>query len=185
MSVSQRTFQIFSAALLLLSLGWIYYSRTSPSPDAVQLNIAPQKGFLAPDFETQTLTGETIRLSDLRGKPVILNLWASWCPPCREEMPALQRIYIEYKDKGLLVLGFHMTAQDSQGAAMNFVRENGLTFPTLLDLDGEVSRIYHVQALPTTFFISSDGVIKDLIIGGPVSEAVFRAQANDLLQGVP
>jgi cytochrome c biogenesis protein CcmG, thiol:disulfide interchange protein DsbE len=185
MPFNRRTFQLTSIAFLMIGLVWISYSKTNPAGTAQDLTSAAQKGFLAPDFETTTLSGETIKLSSLRGHPVILNLWASWCPPCREEMPALQQIYKDYSDQGLVVLGAHMTAQDSREAAASFVDEMGLSFLIPLDPKGEISRLYHVQALPTTYFIDKDGIIRDLIIGGPVADAVFRAQAQDLIQAVP
>jgi len=180
-----QTFRISSIILLLVGLVWIFISRTNPSAVAADLSTAAQKGFLVPDFETQTLSGETIRLSDLHGKAVILNLWASWCPPCREEMPVLEKIYSEYRQQGLVVLGMHMTAQDSREAAADFVAEYGFNFPVPLDPSGDISRLFRVQALPTTYFIGADGIIADIIIGGPVSEAVLRAQAEALLKRMP
>jgi thiol-disulfide isomerase/thioredoxin len=182
---NRRAFQAFSAILLILSLFWIFISRANVSQPVQELVSAPQKGFLAPDFETITLDGEIIRLSELRGKPVILNLWASWCPPCREEMPALQNVAAEYADKGLIVLAVNMTAQDSREDAANFVNENQIYLRVLLDPAGDISRLYRVQALPTTYFIDAEGVIQDLIVGGPVADAVFRAQAADLTKGQP
>jgi peroxiredoxin len=183
MLVNRRKFQFSSIVLLLLGLIWIFWSRTDSTDQ--EFTSAAQKGFLAPDFEAVTLSGETIRLSALRGQPVILSLWASWCPPCREEMPALQQIYTDFSDQGLVVLGINMTAQDSRDAAGNFVNEFGFSFPIPLDSNGDISRLYRVQALPTTYFIDSDGVIRDVIIGGPVAEAVLRSQAVNLLEGVP
>jgi cytochrome c biogenesis protein CcmG/thiol:disulfide interchange protein DsbE len=185
MVVSRRTFQISSIVFLLLGLGWIYFSRIPSTKTAVNPSTAAQKGFLAPDFSAQTLGGEIIHLSDLRGRPVILNLWASWCPPCREEMPVLQKIFTENQEKGLAVLGLNLTSQDSRENADAFVQKNNLTFPVLLDPDGDISRLFRIQALPTTYFIGKDGVIRDLIIGGPVPEAVLRAQVYELLQGTP
>jgi cytochrome c biogenesis protein CcmG/thiol:disulfide interchange protein DsbE len=183
MLVNRRNFRFSSIVLLIMGLIWIFWSRTESTDQ--EITSAAQKGFLAPDFEAVTLSGETITLSALRGQPVILNHWASWCPPCREEMPALQQIYTDFSEQGLIVLGVNTTAQDSREAAGSFVAEYGLTFPIPLDSNGDISRLYRLQALPTTYFIDSDGVIRDIIIGGPVAEAVLRSQTVSLLQGDP
>lgn len=180
--MTQRMFQILSVFILLLGAAAIFLSRLPSDTADVNPLTAPQKGFFAPDFEVLSPDGQVIRLSSLRGSPVILNLWASWCPPCREEMPALQTIYQEYRDRGLVVLGANITSQDSRDDALDFATSHNLMFPIALDEKGDISRLYRLQALPTTFFIDSGGIIRDVIIGGPVAEAVFRAQAEALLQ---
>ena len=185
MPFPRRTFQGLSVLVLVFSLAWILGTKSQPGQAGINQTAAPQKGFLAPDFEAETPTGEAISLSGFRGSPVILNLWASWCPPCREEMPALERVYADYKEDGLVIIGLHMTAQDSRQAAIDFIDQNQLSFQFLLDTTGEVSRKYRAQALPTTFFIGSDGVIRDMIVGGPITESVFRAQAENLIKGNP
>ena len=143
---------------------------------------APQKGFLAPDFTLETGDGETIRLSDLRGSPVVVNVWTSWCPPCREEMPALQRVYRDYQDQGVVILGLNSTSQDTRDAALSFAAEQGLSFPILLDEGGEATRLYKVRALPTTFFIDAQGTIQEVIAGGPMSEALLRIRVEQLIE---
>lgn len=139
---------------------------------------------MAPDFTLTTLEGENIHLADLRGRAVILNLWASWCPPCRAEMPALQRVSLDYTQNDLMILAVNLTSQDSREAAAQFAQENSLTFPILLDETGEVGALYQTSALPTTFFIAADGTIREMIVGGPISEALLRAQVNQLIDGV-
>jgi thiol-disulfide isomerase/thioredoxin len=184
MFLSRTHYRFAALCILLAGLFWIYTSRI-PAATLVQDPLsAPQKGFYAPDFEAVTPEGDVFRLSALKGKPVILNLWASWCPPCREEMPALEKISHEYKTKGVIVIGLNMTAQDSRQAALDFIALNNLTFTNVLDEKGEAGVLYRAQALPSTYFIDSEGIIRDVIVGGPVSEAVFRAQAETLLQGV-
>lgn len=182
MFLSKRTFRIASAALLLLGLAWILISSTPPTPGATVTLVQPRKGFYAPDFELTTLSGETVRLSALRGKPVILNFWASWCIPCQAEMPALQKVYAEYKDQGLQVVAVNMTFQDQQEQAAGFVSSYGLTFPVPLDMTGDAARSYLIQALPSSFFIGSNGIIIDMIVGGPIDEAVLRSQAEFLIK---
>ncbi len=182
MFLSKRTFSFASAALLLLGLAWIFISSSPPQTETTATLSQPRKGFYAPDFELTTLSGETLRLSSLRGKPVILNFWASWCVPCQAEMPALQNVSALYKDQGLQVIAVNMTFQDQQADAASFVSKNGLTFPVPLDLSGDTGRKYLIQALPTSFFIGSNGIIVDMIVGGPIDEALFRSQAEFLLK---
>ena len=143
---------------------------------------APQKGFLAPDFTLENVDGETVRLSELRGRPVVVNVWTSWCPPCREEMPALQRVYRDYQESGLVMLGLNSTVQDQREVALAFAAEQNLTFPILLDTSGEATRLYQVRALPTTFFIDAQGMIQQVIAGGPMSEALLRIRVEQLIQ---
>ena len=182
MVFSKRIFSISSLALLAISLVWIYLSAVPSAPETSASTNQPRKGFYAPDFELQTLDGQTVRLSSLRGKPVILNVWASWCGPCKEEMPALQKIYAEYKDRGLQVVAVNMTFQDNRADAASFATKYGLTFPIPLDTASDVGKKYLVSALPSSYFIGSNGIIVDVIIGGPIDEAVFRAQAEFLLK---
>ncbi|HNQ96323.1 MAG TPA: TlpA disulfide reductase family protein, partial [Anaerolineales bacterium] len=100
------------AFILLLGLAWIFLSADKNAASFAGTTAAPHQGFLAPDFSLPTTDGETIRLSDLRGQAVLINLWATWCPPCRAEMPAIEKIYNEYKDRGFIVLAIDMTYQD-------------------------------------------------------------------------
>ena len=171
------------AALITLMLGaiWIGVSAVPPGQTTQGKIPAPRAGFVAPDFTLSTLDGESITLSALEGHPVVVNLWASWCGPCRAEMPALQRVYEAYRDSGLLILAVNATNQDSETAAQAFVTENGLTFPILLDLDGAASRLYELRALPSTYFIRPDGIIEEVVIGGPMAEALLRTRVETLL----
>lgn len=125
----------------------------------------------APDFSLKTIDGKDFRLSSLKGKAVLINLWASWCPPCRYEMPAIQAAYQKYKDKGLMVLAINFTAQDNLQDAAAFVAEFGLTFPILLDETGDVSiGLYGVRGLPTSYFIDTGGVIQHIQVGAMLPE---------------
>jgi len=142
---------------------------------------SPRAGFPAPDFALQTVAGDTVRLSDLRGQVVILNLWASWCGPCRAEMPDLEAVFTRHQSRGLVVLGVNSTFQDDPASAAAFALDRGVTFPILYDLDGAVSRRYLLRALPTTFFVDRQGVIRSVIIGGPMSPATLTAQVETLL----
>ena len=123
----------------------------------------------APDFFLRTLNGRSVRLSDYRGKTVVLNFWASWCPPCRREMPDFQTLWEERGPSGpddLVILAVNLLPEDTIAAAEGFVDEFGLTFPILLDTSrGEVSQRYGVQALPATFFIDRDGIVRTTALG--------------------
>jgi cytochrome c biogenesis protein CcmG, thiol:disulfide interchange protein DsbE len=146
---------------------------------------SPREGFSAPDFTLDLLAGGQVTLSDLRGKVVLVNLWASWCPPCRAEMPAIEKVYRSYKDLGLEVLGVNTTNQDSQAAAAAFVKEVRVTFPIPLDRTGEVSAAYDLRGLPTSFFIDRKGVIRSVVVGGPMSEALIQSKVEELLREGP
>jgi peroxiredoxin len=170
-------------ATLALGAAWIWASAVPASATTGGLIPSPREGFLAPDFTLDLLGGGEVTLSDLRGKGVVINLWASWCPPCRAEMPAIQRVYETTKGRGLEVLAVNTTFQDSERAAAEFILELGLTFPVPLDRDGTVSRQYLLRALPSTFFIDREGVIRKVIIGGPMSEATIRTAVEEILEG--
>ena len=173
---------LFSITLLAASAIWIWFSRVNPSQASAAETSAPHKGFLAPNFSLSTIEGETITLSDLRSQPVLINLWTSWCPPCKAEMPALEHVYRDYKDDGLVILAVNSTNQDNTADAIGFVQDLGLTFTVLLDQDGSVSKQYHLQALPTSIFINREGVIQEIVVGGPMSEALLRSRFKTLFE---
>ena len=165
----------------LLSLGalWILGSAASPGSTTNGFIPAPQEGFLAPDFELVTLDGETVALSDYRGKTVLVNFWASWCPPCRSEMPAMEKIYQQNSAEEFVILAVNDTRQDNLTNITDFVIEQGLTFPILLDNTGEVSAQYQVHSLPTSFFINQNGIIQEIVIGG-MNEALLITRFEKL-----
>lgn len=173
----------FTAITLVLGAVWIGLTVVLAPKGTGGLIPAPRAGFLAPDFELTTTAQTSLRLSDLKDKVVILNIWASWCAPCQAEMPALQTIYDKKRETGLVVLAVNSTVQDDPLAAEAFAQANGLTFPILLDTQGIVTRLYQVRALPTTFFIGKNGVIEEVALGGPLSEAYLLSQAETLLAG--
>jgi peroxiredoxin len=162
-------------------LAWIGLSADRLGASTNGLVPAPQKGFLAPDFALQTMSGKEVKLSDLRGQVVVVNLWASWCAPCRLEMPALNRVHEEYKDAGLVILAVNSTTQDSPAAVEAFIAQFDLKFTVLMDEQGTVARLYELSALPTTFFIGRDGVVRRAVVGGPLAESTLRAEIESLL----
>ena len=164
--------------MIVLGLGlvWIFVSADRSGTSTGGIIPAPQQGFLAPDFELKTPTGETIKLSDMRGQAVLVNLWATWCPPCRAEMESIEKVYREYKDREFAVLAVNMTYQDDPLAILPFVNQQHLTFPILLDETGEMANAYQLRSLPSSYFIQRDGIISEVVIGGPMSEALLRTR---------
>ena len=168
--------------LLIAALGWIFISADRSGTSTAGEIPAPREGFLAPDFSLQTPEGETISLSELRGQAVLVNLWATWCPPCRSEMPAIQKLYEEYKEQGFEVLAVNMTYQDDPQAVVPFAQENNLTFPILLEENGEMARRYELRSLPSSFFINRAGFVQEVVIGGPMSEVLLRTRIESILK---
>ncbi len=171
--------------VLILGAVWTWLSAVPAGSTSAGEIPAPQEGFSAPDFSLRSLDGDTVTLSELRGQPVLINLWTSWCAPCRAEMPAMQRIHEKYRERGFVILAVNATNQDSPNSAAAFVAEHGLTFPILLDVDGSVSEHYHLRSLPTSFFVNSQGIIKEVVIGGPMSEALLQTRVDNLLAEAP
>jgi cytochrome c biogenesis protein CcmG/thiol:disulfide interchange protein DsbE len=177
-----QKWSLLSTIVLLVSAGWIWLSAAPASTTTQGAIPVPRQGFQAPDFGLPDAEGEIIRLSSLRGHPVVINLWASWCTPCRAEMPAIQTVYEQYGEKGLIVLGVNATNQDNPQNATKFAEEMGLTFPILFDVDGEVSQQYLLSALPTTFFVDGNGIIQEVVVGGPMAEALLKIRVEQLIE---
>jgi len=173
----------FLALVLVLSAGWMAFSRVDAAADG-DLPVSPYAGFRAPPFSLPALDGEVLTLADLEGKVVILNFWASWCTPCRMEMPALEKIHQELGQEGVVVLGVNTLYQDSLGSVTSFVDQYQLNFPIVLDSTSDTARDYAIQATPTTFLIDSEGVIRLVLVGGPLDEAFLFSQVEMLLKEV-
>ena len=166
---------------IVIGIVWIVLSRVpqgeSETEDIEQA--LPQEGYLAPALEGGTLSGSPISLDDVRDKVVLINFWATWCPPCRLEMPAMQALYARYQDQGFEILAVNLQEQDAQMSA--FVDEMGLTFPVIVDQAGDLSSTYRVTSLPTTFVVDREGIIRDRIVGGPLTEALLESKITPLL----
>ncbi len=135
----------------------------------------------APDFTLKSRDGKNVRLSDLRGQVVLLNFWASWCGPCRQEMPILDEIHNKYKSLGFSVLGVNLDAKSSK--AISYLKDTPVSFPVLYDPKGEVSSQYGVQAMPSTVIIDKDGNVRHLHEGYKSGyEDDYRKQIKALMR---
>ncbi|WP_171651767.1 redoxin domain-containing protein [Paenibacillus foliorum] len=133
-------------------------------------------GERAPDFELEALGGGQIKLSDYRGKKVLVNFWATWCPPCRVEMPHMQRFYSEYKDQNVVILSVNATQTEASRFVINaFVNHGGLTFPIVLDAVGDVGKTYKVLAYPATYLVDEQGIIRKKVQGPMNEDSLKRA----------
>lgn len=136
---------------------------------AAASDVQPAVGHRAPDFTLRDPQGKPVQLSRVLGeKAVLLNFWATWCPPCQEEMPTMERAYRDYKARGLEILAVSIDAGREATVTAKvklFMAELKLTFPALLDLDGEVARAYRLRGLPTTYLIDRKGVIRAVEVG--------------------
>ena len=133
----------------------------------------------APNFQLQNLDGQSISLSGLQGKPVLLNFWATQCPPCRSEMPYLQEIYNEWSDKELTLVAINIG--ESSAKVERFMQSQNLSLPVLLDTKQDVAQKYGIQYIPTTFFIDKDGIIQEKIIGAFSSKAQIEMSLSKII----
>lgn len=186
---------IISAAIILLALSIVIiniyklspFERTketanSSTEESVVVNeninqdgqLSVQEGSPAPDFELTTLDGDTVKLSDYKGKKVILNFWASWCPPCVAEMPHMQQFYEDNKENDIEIVAVNLTSLDKgMSEIKKFVDENNLSFTIPLDKDGTIGIQYETFSIPTSYIIDSNGIIIKKIVG-PMNEAMME-----------
>lgn len=137
------------------------------APDQM-VDSGPNLGEMAPDFELVTLSGEQLKLTDLRGKNVLINFWATWCGPCVEEMPAINRLYAKYKDNDFEVVGINMTKFEYKRDEIEpFVKDMELTFPVVLEKQGNIIDQYQVYNIPTSYFVNKEGIVK--LKAGPMT----------------
>ncbi|HEX6938732.1 MAG TPA: TlpA disulfide reductase family protein [Longimicrobiales bacterium] len=173
---------VFAALAGLITLGWLRRDRFDPVA----------AGDRAPDYAAVTLAGDTLSLASLRGNIVLLNVWATWCAPCRREMPALERLYRALRDRGLRIVAVSVDAApggvdalgNPGGDVRAMVRDLGLSFTVLLDPRAEVRRRFGVNALPTTFLIDRSGRIVERVLGpAPWDEPPYADRVRALLEG--
>lgn len=183
MTINDMTrFYWITLILLVAILGgaWIAYSREPivAFTGIPNLTEAPLAGYLAPDFTLPTSYGEPLSLSDLRGQPVVLNFWATWCPPCRAEMPDLQAASRQFNGR-VAFLGIDQG--ESAAEVARFRDEYGITYPLLVDADSRVNDEYGIRALPTTIFVNADGVVSE-VYSGILNQAILENRLQRLLQ---
>lgn len=173
-------------------LGWGIYShqtkkqetekslkQTQQSNNASTAKIGLEKGNIAPDFTLQTVDGKTSKLSDYRGKKVILNFWATWCPPCKAEMPHMEAFYKENQDKGIGIVSVNLTTGETNpNNVPKFIKDYGLTFPVLLDANGEAGNLYQAFTIPTSYIIDTKGIIREKIVGPMDKETMKNLTSN-------
>lgn len=174
---SLRFWFILIGAVLILGGVWIGFNRQADPSATGDQPALPVVGSPAPEITLQNLQGETVSLSSMRGRPVLVNFWATWCGPCRVEMPEFQEAYLTHGDD-LVILAVNATNQDN-GDIAGFVNDLGLTFPILLDEEGEALSAYDVFAMPTSVFINRDGIIVD-IFTGPINRAYIESKLSEL-----
>jgi thiol-disulfide isomerase/thioredoxin len=169
--------------VLMATLGVVSCSAVIPGliPPSAN-NAAPSRpttakiGQLAPEINLKSLNSDPIVLSKLEGHPLLVNFWATWCGPCREEFPALMRAYKKYKDQGFIVIGVNYQDDNSDEGVLTFMRNSVADFPIVRDVGERVGRMYGVRGLPTSFFIDRKGIIRDIVVGGPLTDDYINAE---------
>lgn len=168
----RRLLALGAAAAAGLALGG---GLTAPA----RASVAP--GRVAPDFTLRSGEGRNLRLAEQRGKVVMVNFWATWCTPCRVEMPHLQRLHEQYRSAGFLLLG--VSVDDDPAKAMELAGRLRLSFPILFDTDKTVSRLYDLKTMPSTMLIDRDGALRQVHRGYKDGvEQLYAQQVRDLLK---
>ena len=151
-----------------------YAGLASSAPAAVMQTAAP-------DFTLKSQKGDNLKLSELRGKVVLINFWASWCGPCRQEMPILDQLYRHYRPLDFTVLGVDVE-QDSDGAK-SLLKDVSVSFPILFDNENKVSKLYDVKGMPSTVLVDRDGRVRYMHIGyQPGAENEYQTQIRELIR---
>lgn len=155
--------------LLIVGLVWFAVGQSAdPALPAVGELNRP-----TPDIALPVLDGGTMRLDDYRGKVVLVNFWATWCEPCKEETPALQQAYQELQAEGLVIVGVNLRRQETDDEVVRaFVQEYGVTYPIALDVDGEAARLFQISPIPVSYFIDPAGTVRYVRVGTLTREDV-------------
>jgi cytochrome c biogenesis protein CcmG, thiol:disulfide interchange protein DsbE len=166
---------LVAALAVVAALAYLYAGGAATPPTGAAAGRRP----LATDFSAPSFSGQELRLADFGGQPVVLNFWASWCPPCRAEARDLERAWQAYRERGVVFLGVDI--QDSEPEARVFLHEFGVTYPNILDAANEIAVTYGISGIPTTIFIDRDGRIAGHRVG-PLSEQQLVARVEELLR---
>jgi peroxiredoxin len=149
--------------LPLLCITLFYPSSAQAGDLWEELGIQRLEGTQAPDFTLEDINGQALSLSEFKGKVIFLNFWATWCHPCKAEMPAMEQLYRKFKKKGLVVIA--VNHYEKKGNVMRFIDEGGYTFPVPLDREGVLSSKYKVRFLPITFIVDRAGKLAGQVVG--------------------
>lgn len=164
--------------MLIGAIAWNIFSNSEAQYGITDEGTGLEQGDTPPQFELETLDGEPLSLEDVKGKKVIVNFWATWCEPCREEMPVFEEYDAQNED--VVVVAVNMTHKDGKIEKItDFVNEYGLTFPVVLDKTGDVSKAYEVINIPSTYFLDEDGMIQ-LKINGSLDETMLDLYMDKL-----
>ncbi len=157
---------IFFIPVVILAVAVIalVQNRNLPAPENIEPAPSERRGPVAPDFTLTGLDGRSVSLSDHKGKVVIVNIWATWCPPCIAETPSLDKFYKMMKDEDFALLAVSVD-EDGENAVKPFMKRKNLSFPVLLDPDNRVARMYGSRKVPESFIIRKDGTIDNKIAG--------------------
>lgn len=156
-------------ALVAVLIGVAIYSVWTKDSSSVAEGI--KIGDRAPDFELHTVDGTVVKLSDYEGKRVLVNFWATWCPPCMKETPDMVAYYKAHQQEDIEILSVNLTSTETGSAPVEaFLEKYNVPFPTVLDAMDEVSKVYQIAAVPTSYFIDGEGIIHKKIEGGVNSE---------------
>lgn len=176
-------FLILAGGLILASLAWVILTPVLfPFAQSADESAAAHPGFQAPDFSLETPAGDIVSLSDFSGQPVLVFLWASWCPICKGTMPNLQTVYDEYADQGFEILAVDMAFQDTLTTAIDYFQTEGYTYTMLIDRDGQMARDYQMHGLPTSILVGPDGVVLDVTIGSGMSAGYLSVQLDQIFK---
>ena len=170
-NLKSQTFLLLAAYFLLLAV--LPCCGRKDEEDSIRKTL-PKEGEIASAFSLQLLSGKQFRLGDIKERPMVINFWASWCHPCRQEAPALQKVYALYKDKGVVFIG--IAIQDTETKAKAYVKEFGITFPVGLDSTGAIAEAYKIYGIPKTFIIGKDGRLSYIHMG--------EITEDDLIKGI-
>lgn len=171
--------------IFALLIGLALYTAQNDKDEAdnapvTEKNTGLKPGSTAPDFTLNALDGKQISLTDYRGKKVILNFWATWCPPCREEMPEMQRFYKEYEQQDVEILAVNLEYSETKPEKIrDFVKEYDLSFPIPLDERNTIGKQFRAVSIPTSYFIDERGIIQKMHIG-PMDYEFMEDEINNM-----
>lgn len=166
-------------ALLIVATVW-YNNLTKNAGNLPSVNTENSDNELAPDFKVYDDEGNEVKLSDKIGKPVVVNFWATWCGPCKAELPAFQKMYEEYGDEVEFMMVNLTAGRETEEGVRKFLEDNELRIPVYFDKDMSAASLYNLRAIPRTVFVNPDGTLYDSHVG-LMSENILQNYINELL----